>query len=80
MKNTLMDLNNYLFEALERLTDDDLIEEQTKKELARSRTVTDVAEAIVHTGELALKAAAKAQEYGITDRVVIPAMLEARRS
>ena len=28
MRNTLTDLNNYLFETLERLTDDELTEEQ----------------------------------------------------
>ena len=28
MKNTLADLNDYLFETLERLLDDDLTEEQ----------------------------------------------------
>jgi hypothetical protein len=77
MKNTLADLNNYLFEALERLTDDDMDEAQLQKEITRSKAVTDVAEAIVHTGELALKAAAKAQEYGFTDQAVIPAMLGA---
>ena len=77
MKNTLNDLNNYLFEALERLTDDDMSEEQLQREITRSRAVTGVAEAIVHTGELALKAAAKAQELGISDRAVIPAMLGA---
>ena len=77
MKNTLSDLNNYLFEALERLTDDELTGEDLQREITRSRAVTDVAEAIVHTGELALKAAAKAQEFGIIDRAIIPAMLGA---
>jgi len=31
MKNTLTDLNNYLFETIERLMDDDLTEEQVQK-------------------------------------------------
>ncbi len=31
MKNTLTDLNNYLFETLERLMDDDLTEEQSTR-------------------------------------------------
>lgn len=31
MRNTLTDLNNYLFETLERLTDDELTEEQLQK-------------------------------------------------
>ena len=32
MQNTLQDLNNYLFEAIERVNDDDLTEEQLEKE------------------------------------------------
>lgn len=36
MRNTLTDLNNYLFETLERLTDDELTEEQLQKEITRS--------------------------------------------
>lgn len=39
MKNTLSDLNNYLFEVLERLTDDDMTEEQMEREIARSKAV-----------------------------------------
>jgi|LSQX01.2.fsa_nt_gb hypothetical protein len=43
MKNTLTDLNNYLFETLERLIDDDMTEESLKKEITRSQAVTAVA-------------------------------------
>lgn len=55
MKNTLGDLNNYLFETLERLLDEDLTEEQMQKEIVRSQAVTSVAETMIHNGELALK-------------------------
>lgn len=55
MKNTLSDLNNYLFETLERLLDDNLTEEQMQRELVRSQAVTSVAETVIHNGELALK-------------------------
>lgn len=68
MKNTLTDLNNYLFETLERLTDDSLSEEQMKKEIARADAVTSVAETIIHNGELALKAMKHAEEYNVGDR------------
>ena len=64
MKNTLGDLNNYLFEALERITDDSLTDEQLEKELNRSEMVTKVAESIIHNGELALKAKKHADEWG----------------
>lgn len=55
MKNTLSDLNNYLFESLERLLDDDLTEEQMQREIIRSKAVASVAETVIHNGELALK-------------------------
>ena len=55
MQNTLTDLNNYLFEALERIQDDDLDEEGLNKELKRCDATVKVADAIIHNGELALK-------------------------
>ena len=64
MKNTLGDLNNYLFESLERLMDDDLSGEELDREIQRSRAVTGVAEALIHSGELSIKAAKYKTEYG----------------
>ena len=55
MKNTISDLNDYLFETLERLLDDGLTEEQMQREITRSKAVTSVAETVIHNGELALK-------------------------
>jgi len=79
MKNTLTDLNNYLFETLERLMDDDLTEEQIQKEIMRSQAVTAVAETIIRNGELALKTIKHLNEYGIaTPKEKLPPMLEAK--
>ena len=39
MKNTLSDLNNYLFESIERLNDDELDEAALEKEIKRSEAV-----------------------------------------
>lgn len=50
MKNTISDLNDYLFETLERLLDDDLTEEQMQREITRSKAVTSVAETVIHNG------------------------------
>lgn len=78
MRNTLTDLNNYLFEALERLTDDSLSEEELQKEIVRAGAVTSVAETIIHGGELSLKAVCYAAEYGIGGETTLPPMLEAK--
>ncbi len=80
MKNTLSDLNNYLFETLERLMDDDLSEEEMQKEITRSQAVTSVAETMIHNGELALKTMQHLNEYGYgaSGRAPVPAMLEAK--
>lgn len=72
MKNTLGDLNNYLFETLERLTDDELSIEELDKEIKRSEAVTAVAEVIVHNGELTLKAIKHSDEWAKP----VPKMLE----
>lgn len=77
MKNTLSDLNNYLFEQLERLTDDSMDEETLEREIKRSKAVTDVAGVIVNNGALALKAARYSTEYG--NSAAVPGMLEAKK-
>jgi hypothetical protein len=76
MKNTLTDLNNYLFETLERLTDDDVTEEQLQHEILRAEAVTRVAQTVISNGELALKAMKHVDEYGDKGRT-LPPMLEA---
>lgn len=65
MQNTLTDLNNYLFEALERIQDDDLDEEGLNKELKRCDATVKVADAIIHNGELALKTMQHMDAYGL---------------
>lgn len=80
MKNTLTDLNNYLFETLERLTDDSLSEDDMKKEITRSQAVNAVAATIVQNGELALKTMKHLNDYGIdTPKGSLPPMLQSGR-
>lgn len=74
MRNTLVDLNDYLFEAMERIMDDDQTSEDLERELLRSEKVVDIAEAIIKNGELTLKAIKHSDEYGL-DRSTLPAML-----
>ena len=72
MKNTLEDLNNYLFESIERLNDDNLSMEELEKEIKRSEAVQKVAKTIIDNGTLALHAKKHFDEYGIKNDVSIP--------
>lgn len=72
MKNTLTDLNNYLFESIERLLDDSLSDEELEKEIKRSETVQKVAKTIIDNGSLALQAQKHFTEYGTGQNVEIP--------
>ena len=72
MKNTLTDLNNYLFEQLERLQDDSLDETGLEKEIQRSEAVQKVAKTIIENGQLALNAKKHLDEYGQGSSVELP--------
>lgn len=77
MKNTLLDLNNHLFEQLERLNDENLSEEQIELELKRAEGMTKVAAQIIQNGELAYKTMVHMDNYGysLDKGRTIPAML-----
>lgn len=64
MRNKLSDLNNYLFEQLERLNDDDLSEEEFKREIERAKAVTNVSNAIINNANIALKGAKFLEDQG----------------
>lgn len=84
MNNTLTDLNNALFEAIERIQDDEQDEEELAKEIKRAEAVTKIAEVIVRNGELALKTMQHLNEYsygrskGDACLAPVPAMLESK--
>lgn len=79
MKNTLLDLNNHLFEALERLNDEDLSDEQIDTELKRAEGMTRIAEQIIRNGELAYKTMVHMDNYGYgLDNRKVPAMLDSK--
>ena len=75
MNNKLINLNNYLFEQLERLNDDDILDndDNLKKELARTKAITTVSSNIINNAKLALDAKKYVDEYG--ERSVVPLML-----
>lgn len=64
MRNTLEDLNNYLFEQLERLQDDDLSKEDFEKERKKTDSIVKVAEKIIQNGELEFRVIQHMDEYG----------------
>lgn len=73
-RNTLSDLNNHLFEQMERLNDDDLNQDQLDREIRRSTAMTNVARNIIDNAQLVLRAEEFKAEYG--GKVKPPKMLE----
>lgn len=76
MKNTLADLNNILFEQLERVNDDSLTAEELKAQLQKTDAIVKVSEKIIQNGELAFKAIQHKDKYYSTGTKSLPPMLE----
>jgi hypothetical protein len=74
MKNKLSDLNNHLFEQLERLNDDDLKGEALDQECKRASYMCNVAGQLISAGRLVLDAAKAADELPGIKKV--PLLLE----
>ncbi len=56
MRNTLGDLNNHLFEQLERLNDEEVSGEKLHEEIERSKAISNIAKGIIDNGNLILNA------------------------
>lgn len=76
MKNTLGDLNNHLFEQLERLNDEDLKGENLKEEIMRAKSITEIASKIIDNANTVLEAKKLQTETLGRSNVTIPKMLE----
>lgn len=68
-KTTLNDLNEYLFQEMDRLTNS---MEDLDKEIKRSDALQKIAKTIIDNGTLALQAKKHLDEYGQGDKVEIP--------
>lgn len=64
MKNKLNDLNDHLFAQLERLSDEELSEEDLAKEVSRTDALVKVSEQIIGNATLALRGAELLAEHG----------------
>jgi len=78
MKTKLTDLNDMLFEQLERLTNDSLTEAELEQELKRSKAVAEISSKIIANGTLMFNAKRHMDEYGKGDNVGVPVLGIAR--
>ena len=63
--NKLTDLNNHLFEALERLNDDELMNgENGPKEIQRAKAIASVGQTIINNANTMLDAVKVLDDYG----------------
>ena len=56
MRNKLEDLNNHLFAQLERLSEEDITEEELLKEIPRAKAMNEVAKNIISNAAISLEA------------------------
>lgn len=54
MKNSLTDLHDYLFEQLERISDDELTKKELSQEVERTKAMTSLADTVISNGKLVL--------------------------
>lgn len=78
--NSLADLNEYLFAALDAITNNDLSDEQLQREINKAQAVTKISETVIRNGELALKTMQMMNQYNYEtdngDPIPVPEMLE----
>lgn len=75
-QNKLSDLNNHLFEQLERLNDESLTGDELQLEIQRSKAMTEVAGRIIENGKLAFEAFKYQDEFGHGRCEGLPSFLE----
>ena len=75
MSGTLNDLNAKLFEQLDKLSKENITQEELDKEIARSESMIKIANVIISNGDLALRAARFKDDMLNADNK-LPKMLE----
>jgi len=66
MKNKLIDLNNHLFEQIERLADDDLMKDSGEAEIKRGKVLKALSAEVIKLHVVALQAE-KLKQSGAID-------------
>lgn len=56
MKNKMIDLNNHLFAQLERLSDENLTDEELEREAKRARAIKEISSDVIKLAEVSLSA------------------------
>lgn len=67
MNNQLIDLNNMLFEQMERLNDDENSQEQFEREIKKSKAMSAIADKILQVQEMAFNIVKATDEMGVYD-------------
>lgn len=70
-KNKISDLNDHLFAQLERLSDESIKGDALIEEVRRARSITEVAQQVIASGDLLLKARIAA-DNSLTGTKVLP--------
>lgn len=79
MQNNLSDLNNRLFEMMDRLGDDDLSENELRLLMKQSETMVKLSKSILNIASLQEKALVIAAEHGINQEEM-PALIAVKDS
>ena len=72
MKNSLTDLNDYIFQQLDALSNESLTAEELEREIERSKAIQGLAKTVIDGANVALQAKKHMDEYGVGDSVEIP--------
>ncbi|UTV30887.1 hypothetical protein [Photobacterium atrarenae] len=78
MKNQLIDLNNHLFEQLERLNDESLNGDRLSQEIERSKAISQVSNQIIQNASLSLQGEKFKAEYA--GKYSVPMMEDKRHA
>lgn len=76
MKNTLEDLNNYLFGQIEALSDPEISDEQLEREMKKAEGITKLGGQIVQNAKLQFDAIKLRAEYEGMQNIKMPKLLE----